>query len=619
MQHPYLYFSDEDLPAIRERIQKPPFAQRWARLMELADGYIDRPVATPDEILRRELWPMGVAGTCAFAYAVTGEERYAERAKAGAFAALDLPKWHHGYDWNLGFDLPSSHATMTCALVYDWCHGALTEEERDSFREGILEKGLRVYLESVEENDEWWVRSPGSNWCGVCNGAGGVAGLALYEECEEARQAVEYAWHNVRWFLRQVIHQDGGGHEGVMYWRYGVRFSCLLATAAERFFGDDDGIFDEITDKLTGYWDIYMQAPDLKYVNFNNMNENTFAGLYGFEPRDVEGGPHAYLAALFESRVPGGDDLLLWGADNGSEGIGWQGVSPFYFLWRRDAPPAGLRPRLDDAALFRGAGHAIFHSKRLWFAYQGGKVNDHGHSNRDLGSFVLVCDGERLVHDPGYGAGDAADHSTIIVQGEDQRRGARARYLRFGSGDGFHCLACDLSSVYNALDRWVRHVVMLDGEYLVLLDDIVNRDGAGVEWRLQSRLPARAHAETVTVQGANTHLHVCCASPKDAELSAAAVDIEMKNHAVPFHTACITPKTPSAECLFACVLYPDSPGSAPPEVSFEGGRLTLQRGDRQDSIVFAPGDDGWTLRSVNGADALAIPDGSERTLTRFRR
>ncbi|MFO7957430.1 MAG: DUF4962 domain-containing protein [Candidatus Brocadiia bacterium] len=618
MQHPYLYFSEEDLPAIRERIEKPPFDQRWARLMELADGYLDRPVARPDEILRRELWPMGVAGTCAFAYAVTGEERYADRAKAEAFAALDLPKWHHGYEWNLGLDLPSSHATVTCCLVYDWCYDALTEEEREKFRQGILEKGVRIYLESVEENDEWWRRSPGSNWCGVCNGAGGIAGLTLYDECEETKRAVEHAWDNVRWFLRQVIQEDGGGHEGVMYWRYGVRFSCLLATAAERFFGDDDGIFEEITEKLTGYWDIYMQGPDLRYANFNNMNGHTFAGLYGFEPRDVEGGPHAYLAALFESRVPGGDELLLWGADNGSEGVGWQGVSPFYFLWRREAPPAGLRPRLDDAALFRGAGHAIFHSKNLWFAYQGGKVNDHGHSNKDLGSFVLVCDGERLVHDPGYGAGDAADHSTIVVPGEQQPRGARARYLRFGSGDGFHYLASDLSDVYQSLRRWVRHAVMVRGRYLVLLDDIVT-DGVKPEWRLQSRLPADADGDGATVRGANTHLHVCCASPADAELAARPVAIEMKNHEVPFHTVTLEPGEPAEECLFACVLYPVSPGSKPPEVSFRSGRLTVTRDGHEDTIEFTQEDGCWMLTAVNDADASAIPDGSERTLTLFRR
>lgn len=404
-----------------------------------------------------------------------------------------------------------------------------------------------------------------------------------------------------------------------MYWRYGVRFSCLLATAAERFFGDDDGIFEEITGKLTGYWDAYMQGPDLKYANFNNMNERTFAGIYGLEPRDVEGGPHSYLAALFESRVPGGDELLLWCADNGSEGVGWEGVSPFYLLWRREAPAAGMRPRLQDAALFRGAGHAVFRSRDLWFAYQGGKVNDHGHSNRDLGSFVLVCDGERLVHDPGYGAGDAADHSTIVVAGEEQPRGARARYVRFGSGHGFHYLASDLSEVYEGLGRWVRHVVMVGGRYLVLLDDIARAGEAEVEWRLQSRLRAEANERTATVHGPNTHLHVCAASPEDAEVAAGPNNIEMKRGSAAFHTVSVRPAANTGDCLIACVLYPSSPGSTPPSVTFEEGRLEVTRGKGGDAIIFAPEDEGWMLVSVNGADASAVPDGSERMLTLFRR
>ncbi|GAG48018.1 unnamed protein product, partial [marine sediment metagenome] len=42
LQHPYLYFSAEDLPALRERIRRPPFAERWERLLANAEKHLTR-------------------------------------------------------------------------------------------------------------------------------------------------------------------------------------------------------------------------------------------------------------------------------------------------------------------------------------------------------------------------------------------------------------------------------------------------------------------------------------------------------------------------------------------------------------------------------------------------
>ncbi len=621
LEHPYLFLSSDELPALREKFRNEPFAERWERLLANAEQFLQTPVVTSEAVRRRALDPTGVAGICAFAWLFTRDERYAERAVQESLGYAGAHQWHTVRSWNTGADLPTAHACFTTALVYDWCHDYLTSEQREYLEETILRKGLRVYLRSVEDYRDWWVENKISNWCGVLHGGCGLAGLALHDVYAEARYAFDHAWPHCQEFLDEVILADGGGHEGVMYWRYGVIFSDYLVMAASRLLGDDRGLYERLTGRLPGYWDIYMHGPDQVYANLNDMNERTFRGLYGDDPTVFQGGPSALINALFEAKTPCGDELLLWAADNGGPGASWKGTSPFWFLWRREAPPAGPKPALQDAVLFRGAGHVVWQSPELWFVYNGGWVSDKSHHNCDLGTFFLVANGERFVNDPGYGAVEASDHSTVTVNRAGQFEGARARFLRHGSGEGFHYFASDLTECYvEPLERFVRHGVMVDGKYIVLLDDLVSPEPAEFTWRMHSKLCATADpdAARTKVAGRQTDLHVVCPCPRGSRVSVEEKALSSKHGDVCVHTTTIRP-APAAEVTIVAVLCPTASGGEPPQAGFSAdGRLLVSSGERQDEILFWRGQNGWELKSVNGADMSGIGTGQERSLRPFR-
>ncbi|MFO7957658.1 MAG: DUF4962 domain-containing protein [Candidatus Brocadiia bacterium] len=618
--HPYLYLSSEELPALKQKLQTEPFAGRWEKLLANADSFLDQPVVGPDAVRSRALEPTGVAGICAFAWLLTGEAKYAERAVQQAMGYADTHQWHTVREWNEGADLASAHACFTTALVYDWCYDYLSDEQREYLEETILEKGLRVYLRSIEEYREWWMQSKVNNWCGVVSSGCGLAGLALYNVAPEARYALDQAWPRAQEFLNRTVDADGGGHEGVMYWRYGVRFCNFLIRAVARLLGDDRGLYKRLSERLTGYWDIYLHAPDRLYANFNDIGEKTFAGLYGEDPEATEGGPSAVIAASFEADTPAGDDLLLWAADNGGCWKPWRGTSPFWFLWRREAPPVDTKPELQEAVLFRGAGHLVWQSSNLWFAYNGGEVVQ-AHHNFDLGTFLLIAGGERFVNDPGYGAVATSKHSTITVNRSGQFIGARGHYRRYGSGKGFHYFACDLTDCYVVeLERFVRHGVMVGGDYIVLLDDLVTPEPAELAWRMHSKLPATAADEGAytTVSGNETDLHVVCASPTDAEVTVEQQALGSKHGDVSVHTTAIRPEV-TDRATVVTVLYPTTSGGVAPEATFsEDGLLVVESADRRDEILFSQSEGGWELQSVNGADTAGIGTGSERTLRPFR-
>jgi len=624
-QHPYLYFTAKDVPALRERIRREPFASRWKVFMANADRYLSVPPPVPQRAMSASRNSLGVAGTTAFAYVMTGDRRYGMRAKIELLSLVQATKWNTGYSWNRGADLSTAELGVTFALVWDWCYDLFSRPEREAVREAVVRMAITPYLQSVEQYHDWWVDNPVTNWCGVVHGGCGLAGLALYDESPEARRAADHAWDGLQKFLRSVILKDGAGHEGVMYWLYGVKFGNYYMTAASHVRGDDAGLFATYSQKLAGYWDVYMQGPDERYANFNDMGEHTFAGLYSRNHRATEGGPNGPVCALFEALTPGGDDLLLWAADNGGATFYWAGASPFWFLWRRDAPPAGPRPTLQDVVLFRGAGHAIFSSPTLWFVLNGGWVSDKSHSNLDLGTFVLVANGERFVNDPGYGITATADHSTILVNGRGQRRGVSAVTKRFGRGERFAWFASDLSSCYPDTDltRWVRHAVMVDGSYIVLLDDLAAATPAEFEWHLVTRRQCQADQASATalLKGTDTDLYVIAAAPQGAVVQASTVAMHGTRYRRNATMQKVTVRPPAAtlQTAILSVLYPVASGSPPPAVTAgPGGILKVLDGDRQDTILFEQTGSGWTLRSVNGESAAGVPDGSERALVPFR-
>ena len=638
IEHPYLFFSKSDLPELRDRVECEPFLTRWKVFLKNADEVLGtEPVHyfPGRSNMGRSRKHLENAGKTSFAYIITGEEKYADRAIGEAMAMIDgvIPTeqgefvWYtpRFRDWNRGADLNTAEICYALAMVYDWCYDALSGDERKRIREALLDKGIRHFLVSIEgEHPDFWVGNPVSNWAGVVNGGVGLAALALYNESETARKAAGYARENISQFLDHVFLQDGGGHEGIMYARYGELFGLYFMMAEQRLFGLDLHFMEELNRRMAGYWDIYLQAPDTRYANFNNMGESTFEGLWGKNHRDL-GGPNSDLCALMETLAPEKDPLLLWAADNGAPRFYWDGASPWFFLWRSEEAgpvPPEAKPDLQEAVLFRGAGHAIFQSDRLWVAFNGGWTSDRSHNNRDLGSFILVADQERLVNDPGYGDGDASCHSTVTINGEDQIKARLGKYLRFGSGETFHYLASDLTDAYDdeTLDHFIRHLLFAGDGYLVLMDEIGVKNGGEPEWRLQTRCEAEVlDGRNALIHGKKHELYVIDAGD---QMYARVVGWEGKNGRL--NAVSKTPVIPKQDYLFISVLYPvqDVEGSAapPPAVSLEQGVLTIQKPEgNRDVIRFSDHGNRWVLDRFNEECATAMGDGSTRTLETYRK
>src|SRR5689334_3917358 len=74
--HPFLFFDETELNALRKRLKRPPLNARWRLLLKNANRCLTRPRYSFSHVRQS----LGVCGLTAFAYVVTRKKAYGERA-----------------------------------------------------------------------------------------------------------------------------------------------------------------------------------------------------------------------------------------------------------------------------------------------------------------------------------------------------------------------------------------------------------------------------------------------------------------------------------------------------------------------------------------------------------
>jgi len=140
---------------------------------------------------------------------------------------------------------------------------------------------------------------------------------------------------------------------------------------------------------------------------------------------------------------------------------------------------------------FTGIDWAIWRGDNSWLAFRGG-FNGGNHDNDDLGNIILGRGQDRFLIDPGYGALKASQHNCVTVRSHEQTDFATSFIKKaFEHEDGFY-LACDIREAFPyTVSHYNRHVLLIDDNHLLLIDDIAGTDGQRlwVNGHLQTRYP----------------------------------------------------------------------------------------------------------------------------------
>ena len=529
LDHPYLYFTESEKPAILERIKNDSECQDiMAKLLAEANSFLYMPVTPippqPKDKGAQLFDTSGDFGSIyytyrnaayilAFVYQVTGEEKYAHKSYEFAEELCDMPTWvmrlcqypkayYRVSPWNVPddkvvftFAIVSSDTASLLAAVYDWLYTALTAVQRDRIRGGLLEKAIVPVRGNYEYH--WWATAYRCNWCAWCNTGLGLAALTLLTEDPHLTDVVAESYNRISRTLDE-IGIDGGWQEGGSYWSQTTRMSILFADALKRLTNGKYNLYKhpKIAENPVNF-PLYIHVPSRKSVNIGDAGGGRIGStrLYNKIALETKNREAAWiLKNLFDKT----SDI-------------------FDIIWPRHSIEPGLP---DQTSIhFRTIDWVIMRSdftdpEKVMVVCKAGKNDDPHHGHLDIGQFMVYWQGEAYIADLGSAAYDekyfdaekyetphasSRGHNLIFVNGELQITGKRFKQpldesiggevLEFRPGKDRDYTIMDPTNAYpkKELKKWRRHIILEKPVITIVVDEVeVHKRNAEIEARFHS-------------------------------------------------------------------------------------------------------------------------------------
>ncbi|TSA20346.1 hypothetical protein D4R75_07695 [bacterium] len=525
LQHPYLFFTKDEIPAIQKRIQTDQESKDiMAGLMMKAHRWLYFQIKDPaPEFPRHPRYAADSRGyftycseltegalTLGFLYQMTGDVAYAKKGIAFAIAMSDMVDWTdwvHKFDiiyprvwpWNVpddrvvfSYDHMAAERASHIAIVYDWLYPVLTKWERDKIRGALLEKAIT----KVRGNYEffWWATSYRCNWSVICNNGLGMSALTLLKEDPQVIDVVAEAYNRIG-LTFDHIGEDGGWQESRGYYQAMMRLGLPFMDALKRTSNGKYNLFQ--------HKNVRNHPLDfLLYTLTANFGDG------GGEPM----GPSFMVNKLVDET---GDGIGAWYRDKFLDQrteMG-QGTGVFDIIWPKSSvKPVEPKPQ---SKLFKSIDWAMMRSDFLdpstvTIACKAGLNDDPHHGHLDCGQFILTWYGVPFIRDLGSGAYDeiyfnddrwlypqasSAGNNLIFVNGEQQlsaktkdqpwKEGVGGKVLDFQTSDKRDYVLMDPTHAYpgKELKKWRRNIVLEKPAVTVIVDEIGAAPGSKIQAR----------------------------------------------------------------------------------------------------------------------------------------
>ncbi len=282
MTHPNLFFSQNDIVKFRERLKTDSgLRERYEAVVKDADACIKEENVTWERANGNTVSQHAdfgllnhqanrfchVLGT---KYIVEGSAECAERLKNLLLNLISFKRWFSlAYEtrkpvpWHS--DLCSAATTLAAAKIYDVIFDYLTEEERRTIANGILEKGVYPAFSDwvFHETRIHALDSMGHNWWAVCTAEAAAAFLAVsdYVEEEKKKEILSLVDSSLSQYMTYPgnpvfnkfgnFDRQGLFYESIGYNNFGTGSLLRYLWCFERYYGENAAIRRAIPAGLT--------------------------------------------------------------------------------------------------------------------------------------------------------------------------------------------------------------------------------------------------------------------------------------------------------------------------------------------------------------------------------
>lgn len=536
-QHPYIIFSNEDVPVLQKKIECGVSKKAFSRMVETANAYLSK-----SGKLTPGLHPaIGRMFQSRFTYLIltgkiTGDDKYIDKAVEIAVEAVESGNMEMYFNFNNALSVGDfAHAY---ALAYDLLYDRFTEEQRIALRSTMEQLGEWIYTNSPII-DTWGSEEPRRqawNWNVIAHGALGLVALSLGEHEDWLSLAIK----RLLGYCKYAVDSTGAAMEGLHYVGFALNTLTPFDLAVNRLVGIE--LMDEFPAmQALPYWSMHMTAPaggEQAAIGQGSEIGNyssTYYIINRYKQADA-------LWGWLNTYSLSGDGTFK----TEYEGNGWSLPAVILF---EDQSLVPTKPTSNDNSLIcQSYAKGIVTARDGWEKSSSMATFTCGYgyagcwNHPDDNSFTFYAKGESFVIDLGAGRKTSQEHNVISVDGVGMDFIAGATmvigtteqnsileggelYLRGNNTTSYKKLT--------GLDDSVRHIVYCGGKTpFVLACDFAQKDGthtytANFYTKAKNTVSLSDDGKLGIITGGNTGA-ACCVipySPNGVTLSRTPTDV----------------------------------------------------------------------------------------------
>jgi len=543
----------------------------------------------PDTLPQRNPHLMMAA---ALVYLIEDDATYGVLAKKLVKVLVDHALWGdprvHGPDADL------IHKATFCALVMDWLDDLFEPEERRELRDTLVQTGMLTYTWSFEREPEIW-KGLVDNIVPVSAGVAAALALMFRDEVLDAEAVLALARENIQPAMRAVP-PEGSWPESVNYW--GVFFSGMVYYGAvlESGLDTDDGMFSLPGMLRAGYFPMYFTPRGVP----SGFNDGMTAGacpLLHLLARKYDEPLFSIYADAYAGTVSDESNprsewyTLIWRSND----IAYSPPAEPTDIGDLPPPPAlAAHLKLENLKVYEEIRWAALADSwphpELYVSFKSGyAIYGFGHRSLDLNAIQVVAGGEPLIRRSHNYQPPPEGYSTILIDGQAQQP-ETGTFLYWQETDRLRVIAAEADRSFGrSVSRVRRHLAMVDGRYLVIVDEVSAEQPVRVTFMAHTAGELNLDDSSSLIKGVKTDLSVTFVSP--------AVDQTCVDRPIcvrePLTERVLHATTaPAKQHELVTVVWPVR-AEGPASYAWDDSKLTVNRPDgERDCLMFERATDG---------------------------